>query len=223
MRDDAPPIPTWQITRAMARVRAIIVSCFDPWLGSKIEGSNLNHIASYIADEVGGDDLDKVIMAATESLMSYDGQTLDSNLARKLALRIAWNRSALMEGTPFQRFKGAPERTWMPFGIVGFSEGVRYERRVAIISLLCIGSVAAGCESTLTVPYRFIYVLGRDLGFSWQRQLEDPNHLLGLWFAGLVEPSLSDDIEISRYKCTPVMKKHNTRLIHKRVPKKRKE
>jgi hypothetical protein len=161
------------------------------------------------------------VLAALETLLPHSEKVLTPELQRLLCLQFAANWESIKKGVPVNKFTGVGQAMWLPVEILGFENEQRGKHIFAKMHVDIIDGLYAGYQAIRVVPYGFLHILGRDLGYMRRRPYEEPKDLKGFRFAAWVNPSAKDDIQFDKYWLTSAMEKSNNALVKQRKPTER--
>lgn len=215
--EQLPPLPRWRIGPKQAEAAKYFNAYFGQWIGERVDARILYCLSGDLILDFDFSD-PKCRLAVVDTFAGLKGRVLDKETAVRLSMQLAWNREELDRGRPLLGFTAVPERVWLPFVIKAVDSVERFGRNFAQLHLLCIGGFAAGYVVRKALPWGFLKKLAYDVGFTRRRPYDEPWQLLQLRFAGLIEPSDSDDLEFTHYKVNTAMKASNKALIQERVP-----
>lgn len=211
--EEREKLPRWDFKRRTKRAKEINDLVFRRWYGEVVTSS----VACVMADDliVLLDCKDpRVKLALVSTIVQHERETCGPELGRLLSLQLAWNNDMVKRGLPLIRFYGVGESTWMPFEIMKTHEFEVFGRDMVALHLLCIGGSAAGYKVVKQVPWRFLRYFAYQVGFNRRNQYEDePESLVGLRFAGLVEPSRAEDLDFSEFRTSSTMLNRNKKII----------
>ena len=216
---DLPPIPKWKPEATHERVLQIHKAALRLWQNSTLDAETRVIITEMLQHELG---LTKAAIIATmETLLPYSEKMLTPPLARTLCYQFAVNWQSLKKGVPVRKFTGLGTACWVPMEIAGFDKETRGKHLFVKMYLDIVDGSYAGHRATRMLPYGFLHILARDLGFTHRRPYEELKDLVDLRFAAWVEPSTKDDINFDKYWLTSAMEKQNNCLVKARKPTER--
>lgn len=224
-KHDAPAMPRWRLERDLARARGIYSQVFGSWVGKPMT----QHARLILADEMlsccGDHPTEALRLAIQDSLSLESDFPLSAKAARKLSLQLVHNLDGLVRGIPIPRFISVTEsQTWVPLEILSVDQHQEPGRGVKrSLSMLVIGGPLAGFEVAKICPCGYLVVLANDLGYSFRRPYQEESDLVGLWLAGLIEPSSSQDLQFDKYWLNSAMIKHNSALVKRIRPTEKEE
>ena len=208
-------MPRWGIEKKQRKATKYFNQYFYPWLGEKLDTVVMSCLADDLVIDFGYR-LPCQRLAVIDTFVAYQGKVLTKELAVLLSLQLVWNSDALERGRALTKFTAVPQRTWLPFIIKNISSIERFGQQLAQLHLTCIGGFAAGYQVQKSVPWNFLRYFAYQVGYTRRRPYDEPAQLLQLRFAGLIEPSDSDELDFTHYKLNAGMKRSNKLLVHER-------
>jgi hypothetical protein len=215
----APAMPRWCLERDLGQARLLYKRVLSGWVGQPLTPQTREILAEELAPWVRRSPPASLLLAVQDSLTAESAQPLTPRVARKLALQLVCNSDPLLDGVPIPKFISVTrENTWAPLEITSIEDS-QQERAKGLrkqINMLVIGGPFAGFEVAKICPCGYLSHLANDLGYSFRRPYEDQNDLVGLWLAGLLEPSSSLDVQFDKYWLNSAMSRRNAALVRER-------
>lgn len=215
----APAMPRWCLERGLEQARSIYQKILQAKIGQPLTPQTRGVLSVELARWINYQPPAALLLALQDSLAAESSQPLSPRVARKLALQLACNPDALWAGVPIPKFISVTkENTWVPLEIVSIEDS-QQERAKGLrkqVNLLVTGGEFAGFEVSKICPCGYLSHLANDLGYSFKRPYEDQDDLVGLWLAGLLEPSSSLDVQFDKYWLNSAMSKRNAALVKAR-------